>query len=156
MPLPYGPSRDDRSTGPYCAVCFIGQAHVAHGVLAPVSACLRHHIEDPYAAYLDLHVDSPDPITWVFARCLLAEGLRTHAGLGDVTVHPAPANAFAAVVVNLRPEGEGPVCRISLPTGAVREFLERSGQISAPGSEHLNLDIDALIHRLLTEPPPSP
>ncbi|MFI8461569.1 SsgA family sporulation/cell division regulator [Kitasatospora sp. NPDC085464] len=152
IPLPQGRGPERRFTGPSCAVCCIGQAHVARGVLAPVTVRLRHHIEDPYAAYLDLHIDTPDPITWVFARSLLADGLYTHAGLGDVTVHPSPWGAFPAVVVNLHPEGDGPACRISLPTAPVRNFLDWSRQITAPGSEHLHLDIDALIHRILADP----
>lgn len=54
-----------------------------------VRARLRYDARDPYAVHLLVHAE-PKPVSWTFARTLLAVGLDRPAGIGDVRVWPSP------------------------------------------------------------------
>ena len=55
----------------------------------PVSATLRYTTDDPLAVFVDFPAEAAldgEEVTWVFARSLLDQGLRSPAGHGDVQI----------------------------------------------------------------------
>ena len=47
---------------------------------------------DPYAVRMAFHVGTDEPVEWIFARDLLAAGIESRQGEGDVQVWPSPAS----------------------------------------------------------------
>ncbi|MFF2020511.1 SsgA family sporulation/cell division regulator [Streptomyces sp. NPDC058171] len=130
------------------------QAVVCFGLAVPVAARLRYHPNDPYAVYLDNHIDLDTPITWVFARDLLAEGLIQWAGSGDVSVFPGGCDDPMSLFISLGSE-DGRVA-LRAQTSLVKGFLACTERVVPFGSEQLHLDIDGLLHGLLRGGPPMP
>jgi hypothetical protein len=54
----------------------------------PLVASLFNSADDPYAIRMAFHVGLDEPVEWIFARDLLAAGLKGAAGEGDVRVWP--------------------------------------------------------------------
>ncbi|WP_441249012.1 SsgA family sporulation/cell division regulator [Kitasatospora sp. McL0602] len=127
---------------------------VAPGVSAAMDARLRYTPADPYAVFLDCHVGQGAPITWMFARDLLAEGLGGWSGAGRVCVRPAVDEATRAVVISLT--GEGSTVHLHAPRAPVAGFLARTGQLVPFGEEDRHLDLDTLLERLRTSGLPEP
>ena len=48
---------------------------------------------DPYAVRMAFHVGTDEPVEWIFARDLLAAGIESRQGEGDVHVWPSPGSA---------------------------------------------------------------
>ena len=44
---------------------------------------------DPYAVRMAFHVGTDEPVEWIFARDLLAAGIESRQGEGDVQVWPS-------------------------------------------------------------------
>jgi hypothetical protein len=63
---------------------------------------LRYRSTDPYAVEMTIRVRDQQPITWMFGRELLDNGLRQHSGVGDVTITPCPQAPTALLHVKLR------------------------------------------------------
>jgi hypothetical protein len=116
----------------------------------PVTATLSYTTSDPYAVTLAIRVAGLDePVEWIFARELLAAGLKRSAGIGDVEVSPA---------------GEGTVCiRLSSPFGdasfetsavGIASFVMRAYAMVPSGSETDHLNIDAELADLPAQSPP--
>jgi sporulation and cell division protein SsgA len=102
---------------------------------------------DPYAVVMHLEAKS-GTVTWTFARELLAEGLYTPVGDGDVQVWPCLSNTGEAVVIiELRsPDG---MALIQAPTRTVHAFVARAEEIVPAGQESTHLALDSLISQLL-------
>ena len=111
----------------------------------PVPAGLRYDTADPYAVHATFHTGGQDTVDWVFARELLAEGLRRPTGTGDVRVWPSRSRGQASVCLALSsPEGEA---LLEAPARALESFLKRTNAAVPPGLEHRVYDLDAeLIH----------
>ena len=45
--------------------------------------------KDPYAVRMAFHVGTDEPVEWIFARDLLAAGIESRQGEGDVQVWPS-------------------------------------------------------------------
>lgn len=110
----------------------------------PVPVSLRYASADPLA----VHVAFPPEVTlageeavWSFARELLAEGLRTPAGTGDV--HIWPCGALRTVVEFHAAEG---LALVQFDTAALQRFLLRTYAVVAPGEE----DLGPVLERELT------
>ncbi|WP_326582942.1 SsgA family sporulation/cell division regulator [Streptomyces sp. NBC_00481] len=112
-----------------------------------VRTTLRYTTEDPFAVHIDFPPGSSDDdanVTWTFARTLLAEGLVTPAGIGDVHLWPCgPAHT----VVELRsPHG---MAMIRFDAATLRRFLHRSYAVVALGGETLEPALDDGLASLL-------
>ncbi|WP_051836744.1 SsgA family sporulation/cell division regulator [Streptomyces sp. NRRL WC-3742] len=118
----------------------------APGVRVPVPGCLRYQATDPYAVHLDCHVGPELPITWTFARDLLATGVRTWAGTGDVCVFPSRDDAEPSVSISL--DGEAASVVLHASTARVATFLSYTARIVPFGSESRHIDLDLLSNRL--------
>ncbi|MFC1418135.1 SsgA family sporulation/cell division regulator [Streptacidiphilus sp. N8-3] len=123
---------------------------VEPGFRMHVPACLRYDPKDPFAVSLDHYVDLHATVTWVFARDLLAMGLSTRAGTGDVSVRPGMDGA-QTVFISLRgPTGEA---LLQAEEGDIRKFVQHSECLVPIGAEHDHFDLGAALHRLRETPP---
>ncbi|MFC5661945.1 SsgA family sporulation/cell division regulator [Kitasatospora misakiensis] len=135
-----------RAPGDGCAVALDLRVAVCPGLTVSVPARLRYHTADPYAVFLDNHTDLATPITWVFARDLLATGLHGWSGIGSVSVHPGVDDRLDSVFITLTGEGSSVVLRA--PANRVRAFLESTESLVPTGLERTHLDLDGLLRRL--------
>ncbi|MGW0713073.1 SsgA family sporulation/cell division regulator [Streptomyces sp. NPDC002643] len=113
----------------------------------PVRATLRYTSADPYAVHIDFPASASmddTGVTWTFARALLAEGLTTPAGIGDV--HLWPCGPLHTVVELHAPYG---MAMIRFDTASLRRFLRRSYAVVESGGEDLGPLLEAGLTSLL-------
>lgn len=116
---------------------------VAGGPPLPVTARLAFSQDDPFALTLSFLVESDQWVTWTFARALLAEGISSAAGEGDVQVWPGVREAERCTFLHTRsPHG---AATFVLPLNTVVEFLFRTFALVPSGTESELLDIDSEI-----------
>ncbi|MFD8595212.1 SsgA family sporulation/cell division regulator [Kitasatospora sp. NPDC059646] len=139
-----------RSGDPDCVLLLDVSVSPCQGLRVSVPARLRYHRADPYAVHLDCHVDLDEPITWLFARDLLAEGLAGWAGVGDVAIRRSAADP-ELLTISLSTPGQTAV--LHTPSAPVRDFLRLSYRVVPPGAEHRHLDTAALLRHLLNGSP---
>ncbi|MFF7456662.1 SsgA family sporulation/cell division regulator [Kitasatospora sp. NPDC008115] len=137
---------EPRAADEGCAVALDLRVDVWPGLTVSVPARLRYRSADPYAVFLDSHTDLATPITWVFARELLAAGLRARAGIGCVRVRPGAGDRAGSVLITL--SGEGGSVDLHAPADRVRAFLARTEGLVPVGRERRRLDLDGLLRRL--------
>jgi hypothetical protein len=121
---------------------------VAPGADVLLGASLRYDRHDPYAVHLSFPT-SPgrDPIDWIFARTLVADGLTSPAGDGDVRFWPSPEDLAGSVHVELcSPSGRA---LFAVPRPVLADFVARCHALVPPGSEPDHLDLDAELDLLL-------
>lgn len=112
-----------------------------------VPVALHYDTSDPYAVRSTFHTGHGDGVRWVFARELLAEGMRTAAGDGDVRVWPSVTRGQPVVCIGLRsPDG---AALLEAPAPTVRSFLAETFTLVPEGSEARLLDLDATVAALL-------
>jgi len=117
-----------------------------HGAV-PLVATLDYSADDPYALKMSFHVGTDEPVEWIFARELLAAGLESPAGEGDVQVWPDDAEGSDVLNIALSsPFGEA---RFEAPLSDTAEFLKRTYGIIPTGSESDFIDVDSELDELL-------
>jgi hypothetical protein len=119
-------------------------------VMVPLIVSLYYAPRDPYAVRMAFHVGTDEPNEWTFARDLLAEGLRTCAGVGDVQIWPSSETA-AGGIVNVQLLAPTGSARIQVPAAEVAAFLERTYRFVELGEESSAVDIDAELSILLRD-----
>src|ERR1700722_9935203 len=67
---------------------------VPQQTIVPLVASLYYTGRDPYAVRMAFHVGTDEPGEWIFARDLLAAGVKSRPGEGDVQVL-ASAQSYA-------------------------------------------------------------
>lgn len=114
-----------------------------------VPAILRYDRADPFAVRMAF----PPPATlegvevsWAFARELLAAGIETRAGLGDVQVRPF---GYGRTVLEFH-AAEG-TAMVHIRALDLRRFLRRTYELVPVGCEHLHLDVDHDLAELLRD-----
>jgi hypothetical protein len=114
-----------------------------------IPATLRYRSDDPFAVHLEFPGEyclSGTDVEWVFGRDLLAAGMHTPSGSGDVHIWPyGPAQ----VIIELHAE-EGMVV-ILLPRAALRAFLSNTFAVVPVGRERRHLNLDQELAMLLGE-----
>ncbi|MFE4411406.1 SsgA family sporulation/cell division regulator [Streptomyces sp. NPDC093064] len=114
-----------------------------------IPATLHYDRRDPFAVRMTF----PAPATlegvdvcWLFARDLLAAGLREPEGDGDVRVRPY---GFDRTVMEFHaPEGTAVV---HVRSGEIRRFLEATSELVPLGLEHLQFDLDHDLAELMRD-----
>ncbi|OIJ66369.1 SsgA family sporulation/cell division regulator [Streptomyces mangrovisoli] len=114
-----------------------------------IPATLHYDRSDPFAVRMTF----PAPATlegvevcWIFARELLAAGLRTAEGQGDVRVRPY---GYDRTVLEFHaPEGTAVV---HVRSGEIRRFLEAANALVPVGLEHLQTDLDEALAELMRD-----
>ena len=132
----------------------------------PLVASLHYSGSDPYAIRMAFHVGPEDPVEWIFARELFADGMTTPEGDGDVQVWPSVAESNDAdrldagddaggtargplSVLNIKlcsPFGEA---HFEAPIEAIANFLDRTYGVVPMGRESAVIDIDRELSSLL-------
>ena len=128
----------------------------AEQTIVPLVASLSYRGSDPYAIRMAFHVGAEDPVEWIFARELLADGVMTPAGDGDVQLWPSAPVAgpdgeirgpLTVLNINLSsPFGEA---HFEAPAEEIINFLDRTYSIVRMGHESDVIDIDAELNGLL-------
>ncbi|MGW4808041.1 SsgA family sporulation/cell division regulator [Kitasatospora sp. NPDC004272] len=137
-----------RNGEPDCVLLLDVMVSPCPGLRVSVPARLRYHRADPYAVHLDCHVDLEEPITWLFARELLVDGLEGWAGVGDVTIRRSTADGDLLAIALSTP---GQTAVLRTPAEPVRGFLELTHRLVPSGGEHRFLDTEGLLRRMLEE-----
>ena len=113
----------------------------------PVSASFHYSVHEPLSVRAAFNTGD-GAVTWVFARDLLRDGLDHPVGDGDVTCWPATDAGERVLCISLRsPSGQA---LLEAPYEQVRDFLHRTFDVVPTGAESDFLDLDGLIHDLLS------
>lgn len=111
-----------------------------------VTFTLRYRSDDPLAVHMVFPAricGQGTGLTWCFARTLMAEGLVSLAGEGDVQIWPGSTRS---VMIRLRSEGGAAL--LELPRRDLRRYLAATYHLVPHGHELARLDIDSLIGAL--------
>ena len=141
---------------------------VPQQTIVPLVASMYYSGSDPYAVRMAFHVGTDEPVEWIFARDLLATGIESRQGEGDVQVWPSPMSCAETDDLDVigpaatqGPQGSGgKVLNIELsspfgqahfeaPAQAMSAFLARSYQIVPAGKESSHIDIETELNDLL-------
>jgi hypothetical protein len=120
---------------------------------------------DPYAVRMAFHVGTDEPVEWIFARDLLAAGIESRQGEGDVQVWPsalscaetgdlsvmgsAQTHGAGGKVLNIELSSPFGQAHFEAPAEAMSAFLQRTYQIVPAGKESSYIDIDTELNDLL-------
>jgi hypothetical protein len=120
---------------------------VPQQIAVPLVASLSYRGDDPYAVSMAFHVGTDEPVEWIFARALLAEGMERPAGEGDVHAWPTPGRDGGLLNIALSsPFGEA---LFEAPAVAIAAFLQRTYEAVPAGHEGDFVDIEGEIDQLL-------
>ena len=120
---------------------------------------------DPYAVRMAFHVGTDEPVEWIFARDLLAAGIESRQGDGDVQVWPSLASVAETgdldpidaaeltgtreKVLNIELSSPFGQAHFEAPAEAMSAFLRRTYQIVPAGQESRHIDIETELNDLL-------
>ncbi len=117
---------------------------------------------DPYAVRMAFHVGTDEPVEWIFARDLLAAGIESRQGEGDVHVWPSLMSCAddddldvtgsagaGAKVLNIELSSPFGQAHFEAPAQAMSAFLRRTYQIVPAGKESSYIDIETELNHLL-------
>jgi len=125
---------------------------VPQQTIVPLVASLYYSCEDPYAIRIAFHVGLDEPVEWIFARDLLANGLEHRDGLGDVRVWPGPGTAGGSTadqVLHIELSSPFGEAHFEAAIGDVSDFIRRTYQIVPDGAEGGFVDVEAELANLL-------
>jgi hypothetical protein len=128
----------------------------AEQTIVPLVASLYYRGSDPYAIRIAFHVGADEPVEWIFARELLADGMTTPVGDGDVQIWPSspvddPDGEIRGplTVLNVKLSSPFGEAHFEAPAEAIIKFLDRTYSIVRMGQESDVIDIDAELNGLL-------
>jgi Streptomyces sporulation and cell division protein, SsgA len=131
---------------------------VPQQTIVPLVASMYYNGSDPYAVRMAFHVGTDEPVEWIFARDLLAAGIETRQGEGDVQVWPSASCAEAddtdpaegdTKVLNIELSSPFGQAHFEAPAQAMSAFLQRTYQIVPAGKESTFIDIETELNDLL-------
>jgi hypothetical protein len=138
---------------------------VPQQTIVPLVASLYYSGSDPYAVRMAFHVGTDEPVEWIFARDLLAAGIESRQGDGDVQVWPSPVSAAETgdldpidaaeltgtreKVLNIELSSPFGQAHFEAPAEAMSAFLRRTYQIVPAGRESRHIDIETELNDLL-------
>jgi hypothetical protein len=123
--------------------------------IVPLVASLYYSGSDPYAIRMAFHVGADEPVEWIFARDLLADGLLTPEGDGDVRVWPSletdpdDEEQGDRSILNIELSSPFGEAHFEAPADAIASFLDRTYRIVPMGRETDVIDFDAELNGLL-------
>lgn len=118
------------------------------GDVLPLNAELHYAAEDPLAVEAYFDDGSSNPVRWVFARELLAAGMKELTGDGDVVIWPT-IDAEGEVAVQMRLNSPHGDALLEASAAELDEFLAATWRMVPPGTEHRHMDVDDVITALL-------
>ncbi len=108
---------------------------------------LEYDPSDPYAVRLTFHLPGDTPVTWVFARELLLDGVSRPTGEGDVHVHPVGGELSDVCILLRSPDGDALLRAAAPPLIA---FLTRADRVVPMGEELAVGALDAQLAEILS------
>src|SRR3712207_1574393 len=120
---------------------------VLHGQPAPVVTRWTYAAADPYAVTLAVRTKQDRWVEWLVARDLVAESLDGAAGEGDVRMSPQVVQGYDIVEIEIRSHDGRAVLEVD--RDLLRQFVESSFEVVAPGAESSRVDLDAEIASLM-------
>lgn len=129
------------------------QGHLAMGlVVSPeltfnIVVDLEYDPGDPYAVRFTFHLPGDQPVTWVFARELLLDGLSGPSGEGDVHIRPVGEELAEVGIVLRAPGGDAVLLCSAAPLVA---FLARTDRLVPMGQEIIARELDAQLADILS------
>jgi Streptomyces sporulation and cell division protein, SsgA len=129
---------------------------VPQQTIVPLVASLYYSGSDPYAIRMAFHVGTDEPVEWIFARDLLAAGIESRQGEGDVQVWPSePADSEDGgsddIVLNIELSSPFGQAHFEAPAEAMSAFLRRTYSIVPAGKESGFVDIESELNELLRQ-----
>jgi hypothetical protein len=129
---------------------------VPQQTIVPLVASLYYSGNDPYAIRMAFHVGTDEPVEWIFARDLLAAGIDSRQGEGDVQVWPSePADSEEGssddIVLNIELSSPFGQAHFEAPAEAMSAFLKRTYSIVPAGKESGFVDIESELNELLRQ-----
>ncbi|KID30070.1 SsgA family sporulation/cell division regulator [Prauserella rugosa] len=112
----------------------------------PVKVELRYDTQDPYAVIAAFRTGRAGWVEWVFARDLIADGLLADAGDGDVHIRPSTEDPESVLIELTSPSGHA---MFEASAEELADFLDRTYDVVLPGNEHLWVDVDEALTRLI-------
>ncbi|MER8099604.1 SsgA family sporulation/cell division regulator [Kitasatospora sp. NPDC094016] len=119
---------------------------VSHELSFRIVVDLEYEPDDPYAVRFTFHLPGDEPVTWVFARELLLDGISRPSGEGDVHIHPVGEELTEVCIVLHSPEGDA-LLRASAPP--LVAFLARTDRLVPMGQEITGRELDAELADIL-------
>ncbi|MFC5642953.1 MULTISPECIES: SsgA family sporulation/cell division regulator [Kitasatospora] len=110
---------------------------------------LEYDAEDPYAVAFTFHLPGDAPVTWVFARELLVDGISRPTGEGDVHIHPVGEELGEVAIVLHSPEGDA---RMRAGVPPLIAFLARTDRVVPMGQETIGVELDTQLASILAAP----
>jgi hypothetical protein len=114
-------------------------------VFVPVR--LYYKDTDPYAVQFSFDVTPDQVVRWTFARELLAQGITTPAGLGDVKI--TPVGPLQDRIISIELESPDGYARLEGAVAPIDEWLAKTYETVAAGQESKAVNIDSLLDELL-------
>ncbi|MFJ8473851.1 SsgA family sporulation/cell division regulator [Kitasatospora sp. NPDC094011] len=111
-----------------------------------IVADLAYEPGDPYAVRFTFHLPGDAPVTWVFARELLLDGLSGPSGEGDVHIHPEGGELSEVCIALRSPHGDALLRSSASPLLA---FLARTDRLVPMGQEVTGRELDAHLADIL-------
>ncbi|KQV22282.1 MULTISPECIES: SsgA family sporulation/cell division regulator [unclassified Kitasatospora] len=102
---------------------------------------------DPFAVRCTFHLPGDEPVTWVFARELLLDGISRPTGEGDVHIHPVGEELSEVCIVLHSPDGDA-LLRASAPP--LIAFLARTDRLVPMGQELTGRELDDQLADILS------
>src|SRR5579859_5435682 len=126
---------------------------VPQQTIVPLVASLYYNRTDPYAVRMAFHVGTDEPVEWIFARDLLAAGLESRHGEGDVHVWPSEtlADDEDGLVLNIELSSPFGQAHFEAPAEAMASFLQRTYAVVPAGKETEYVDIESELDALLRQ-----
>jgi hypothetical protein len=113
---------------------------------AELSGEFRYDPADPLAVTLAIGTECDEPVLWIFARDLLAAGIREASGEGDIMIEPASDLDSRELRITLATDC---LATMLAPRDEVFEFLLETYTVVPTGAEFDAVDFDAEIASLL-------
>jgi Streptomyces sporulation and cell division protein, SsgA len=115
----------------------------------PLPAIFCYDPSSPWAVSVSLLTGGEEPVVWEFARSLLAMGMITPAGEGDVHIAPS----LSGLNVEMRLSSRGQSALIIIPGKDLHEFLARACAAVPGGAESEFSDLDSELSMFLWRNP---
>ncbi|MFE0463512.1 SsgA family sporulation/cell division regulator [Kitasatospora sp. NPDC058965] len=102
---------------------------------------------DPFAVRLTFHLPGDAPVSWVFGRELLLDGISRPSGEGDVQIRPVGEELSQVRILLRSPDGDAQLRCAAPPLVA---FLARADRLVPMGEEPAASALDAKLADILS------
>lgn len=115
------------------------------GPVIPVHTRFSYYRSDPWAVTFSFRTGAHGFVDWTMGRQLLADGLLTDVGAGDVRIGPVPGEHRTSMCVE-SPSGKA---LFHFDSDELHELLALTTALVPWGHEHDHVDLDTEIRALL-------